>query len=85
MDLAFPLLAAWTDVPADVTLMVPEMAMLFPRQKFIELPGFKSDLDRKRSPFIRFWQPAFRAVNGKISPKKGVKKILGVASGTETI
>jgi len=30
MDRAFPLLAAWTEVPAAVTLMVPEIAMLFP-------------------------------------------------------
>ena len=81
MHLAFPLLAAWTEVPADVTLMVPEMAMLSPVKN---LQNF-SDLDRRRSPFIRFWQPAFRAVNGKISPKKGVRKILEMASGTETI
>ena len=30
-DLAFPLLAAWTKVPAAVTIMVPEMAIHFPR------------------------------------------------------
>jgi hypothetical protein len=31
MDLAFPLLAAWTEVPAAATMMVPEMAILSPR------------------------------------------------------
>ena len=40
-DLALPLLAAWTEVPAAVTLMVPEIA-IFPPLKFLvptNIPG----------------------------------------------